>query len=521
MIERSEVITAGDGVPLATDHCLPDGPGPFPCVLIRTPYDRRAHAAELRAWARRGFAAVVQDVRGRHGSGGRWRPYRDEADDGAATVRALRREPWCDGAIVACGASYAAHCALAVALHPDATARPDAVIAAVPALGPAETARETTGVERLLARAGWWAAHGDRRDSDPCALDRALAADPALLDHLPVLDLPRRLGRPLPSWERLWAARRSGDPAGTIRIGPGDDGPRAESGAIPLLAVGGSRDAFAADTLTLWRAWGRQGAGAARLLLGPWGHILTANPGPGTDEEHALALGPLYAEFARAALSGALRGRRGAVAIEGAGHWLSADEYAPPARVIPMDGTDLGLRVLRGEEFVADPERPMRSDHLGVPVRGRPDRLLALGDPLPTALDLAGDAEARILATADTPSADWAVRLVLITPRGTAEPLATGIARSGAPTGARVPIRVPLGPLFRRLPAGVRLRVEIAGHHFPAHARNPHTGQDPLRATVLRPSLRTVDPGGSHVALPVLDSAAALRSIDPAEEILR
>ncbi|MGW0763850.1 CocE/NonD family hydrolase, partial [Streptomyces sp. NPDC002814] len=175
---------------LATDVRLPDGDGPFPAVLIRTPYDRGRHRAELRGWAHRGFAALVQDVRGRHASPGEWHPYANEAADGAATVRWIRGQSWSDGRLVAVGASYAAHCALALALDAPTDARPDAVIAAVPALSPAETAREPSGVERLLARAGWWAAHGDRPDSDESALGKALAADPGLLTHLPLTGLP-------------------------------------------------------------------------------------------------------------------------------------------------------------------------------------------------------------------------------------------------------------------------------------------------------------------------------------------
>ncbi|MGC3005468.1 CocE/NonD family hydrolase, partial [Streptomyces sp. G35A] len=82
---------------LATDVHLPDGRGPFPAVLIRTPYDRLRHRAELRGWARRGFAAVAQDVRGRHGSPGEWHPYGNETADGAAAVRWIRRQPFGDG----------------------------------------------------------------------------------------------------------------------------------------------------------------------------------------------------------------------------------------------------------------------------------------------------------------------------------------------------------------------------------------------------------------------------------------
>nr|WP_307826413.1 CocE/NonD family hydrolase C-terminal non-catalytic domain-containing protein [Streptomyces pactum] len=127
-------------------------------------------------------------------------------------------------------------------------------------------------------------------------------------------------------------------------------------------------------------------------------------------------------------------------------------------------------------------------------------------------MDLLGPAEARLDAVADTPSADWAVRLVALDPAGRADPLATGIVRRDRPG----PFTVPLGHLARRLAAGTRLRVEVAGHHFPAHARNPHTGEDPATAVRLLPSRRTVRPHGSFLALPVVRGA---RRTDPVQEI--
>ncbi|NEC24388.1 CocE/NonD family hydrolase C-terminal non-catalytic domain-containing protein, partial [Streptomyces parvus] len=78
-------------------------------------------------------------------------------------------------------------------------------------------------------------------------------------------------------------------------------------------------------------------------------------------------------------------------------------------------GSSTGLRLLHGAEFSSDPERPVRSDDLAVPVGdGHADRCLLLSPPLPRPLDLAGAAVARINATADTPSADWAVRLTAL-----------------------------------------------------------------------------------------------------------
>lgn len=459
---------------LATDLCLPAAPGPHPAVLIRTPYDRRAHRAELRAWAVRGFAALAQDVRGRYGSEGDWRPYGErEAADGASTLRWIRAREWSDGRVVVSGASYGAFCAL---VAPGA----DAVIAAVPALGLAETAREPTGPERLYARAGWWATHGDRREA-------ATEPEPVALDRLPVAALLDR-----PSWPALWAAPRRPLPAGDV----------------PLLAVGGTRDPFAGDTVRLWDGW----RGPARLLLGPWGHRLTADHAPEARRGHRLNLGALYADWAQAALAGTLQGRAAVTALGDSDHWCALDSGTGTPTSYPF-GRPTRLRLLHGAEFVADPARPVRSDDLAVPATAAPaDRCLLVGPPLPRPLDLLGPAEARLDATADTPSADWAVRLVALTPDGRARPLATGVVRRGRPG----PFTVPLGLLARRLDAGTRLRVEVAGHHFPAHARNPHTGEDPVTATRLTASHRAVHLPGSRLLLPV---APRIRKVDPLQEI--
>ncbi|MGW9246358.1 CocE/NonD family hydrolase [Streptomyces badius] len=522
MNTRTVSVLTPDGTPLATDVCLPGGGRPRPAVLIRTPYGRDAHRAELRGWAAHGFAALAQDVRGRHGSPGEWHPYGDhEKADGAATVAWVRAQAWSNGEVVAVGASYAAYCALVTALDGpdgprDAVAEkglcdgvPDAVIAAVPALGLTETAREHGGPERLWARAGWWAAHGDRHDSDPDALARALADAPRLLEHLPVAGLGERLaaglGRELPSWPRLWADRERGR---LVALG--------SAARLPLLAVGGTRDPFAEDTVALWRGWG----GPARLLLGPWGHRLTADRS--APARARVNLGALYVRWARAALAGRLDpARHGVIALGDSGRWHSIHRAVSSSEAEcrwPF-ASSTGLRLLHGAEFNADPERPVRSDDLAVPVDGGPaDRCLLLSPPLPRPLDLAGAAVARINATADTPSADWAVRLTALDPSGRADPLAFGIVRRAAPPGEAADITVPLGTLGRRLPAGTRLRAEIAGHHFPAHARNPHTGDDPVTATRLAPSRRTVNPRGSALHLPVV---ARRHYVEPVPEICR
>jgi putative CocE/NonD family hydrolase len=100
MSAETIMVPMRDGVRLATDVYVPDGAGPFPAILERTPYGR-AHLrrteksvaeptpldgpALAARFTARGYAVVLQDCRGRHGSEGRFVKYLSDADDGFDT----------------------------------------------------------------------------------------------------------------------------------------------------------------------------------------------------------------------------------------------------------------------------------------------------------------------------------------------------------------------------------------------------------------------------------------------------
>ena len=63
--------------------------------------------AGLAAWFNaRGYAVVLQDCRGRHGSEGRFVKYLSDAADGYDTCAWIVAQPWCDGRICTIGLSY-------------------------------------------------------------------------------------------------------------------------------------------------------------------------------------------------------------------------------------------------------------------------------------------------------------------------------------------------------------------------------------------------------------------------------
>ncbi|KAH9257845.1 hypothetical protein BASA81_003864 [Batrachochytrium salamandrivorans] len=83
--------------------------GKVPAVLIRTPYGRNSPLLGARfasVFAERGYACLMQDTRGRFGSGGDFFPIVHEVNDGGTTVEWLRNQDWCSGKVGTFGVSY-------------------------------------------------------------------------------------------------------------------------------------------------------------------------------------------------------------------------------------------------------------------------------------------------------------------------------------------------------------------------------------------------------------------------------
>ncbi len=122
---KDVMVPMRDGVKLATDIYFPAqgdvrAEGKFPVVLERTPYDKSAGSVAAAHLVPHGYIVIFQDVRGRYKSEGRWRPIRDDPNDGFDTARWIGAQSWCNGSIGTMGSSYggATQHALAIANAP-------------------------------------------------------------------------------------------------------------------------------------------------------------------------------------------------------------------------------------------------------------------------------------------------------------------------------------------------------------------------------------------------------------------
>ncbi len=119
VMARSLKVTARDGVKLSVDIYRParNGealPGPFPCIVTRSPYDTRSGkgpSSQQRNgefFAKHGFLYAVQDARGRFESEGDFILLNLDGEDGYDVIEWLAKLPYCDGNVGTQGTSLRA-----------------------------------------------------------------------------------------------------------------------------------------------------------------------------------------------------------------------------------------------------------------------------------------------------------------------------------------------------------------------------------------------------------------------------
>jgi len=169
---KEEMVEMRDGVKLATNVFAPEGPGPWPVVLTRTPYGKDRGGAvdkggavpgsdrtQAALYAARGYATVIQDCRGTGRSAGTQNfPYLTDGPDGYDTIEWIAKQPWSNGKIGMVGRSgYAITAMLA------ATQAPPHLLCAFTMLASGDARRVLLymgGVYRKDVADGWMKFHG-------------------------------------------------------------------------------------------------------------------------------------------------------------------------------------------------------------------------------------------------------------------------------------------------------------------------------------------------------------------------
>jgi hypothetical protein len=496
---RDVGVPMPDGAVLLGDHYRPAAAtGPLPVVLLRSPYGRAGGAGLLFAapLARRGFQVFIQSVRGTFGSGGQFRPFLPEREDGLATLAWLRDQPWCDGQVATAGGSYLGHTQWAIAPYADPPLR---CVSLNVTTGRFSAAFYDHGAPSLLNALGWTAVIGTQERGlglplpgprQRARLNRALRQVPLQAADLTVA------GAPVAFWRDFAAHGAPGDPFWTQIDHDGGD-----LGQLPPASmVTGWWDLFLPGQLRDFAAI-RAAGGAARITIGPWLHGEPAELGEIARQDvawldHHLRGGP------------APDGPPVRAYLQQAGTWLELPDWPPPgAGPQPWylrSGGALSRDPAPGPAepaaFTYDPNNPTPAP--GGPLlqppgkqadnraaEARPDVLTYTSAPLAAALDLVGPVRARIYLRPSRGDADVFVRLCDVDPAGVSRNVVDGIRRLAPSTvpaadvavaeDGVLAVDVDLYPTAYRLAAGHRLRVMVSGGAFPRYARSLGTG-DPF-----------------------------------------
>jgi predicted acyl esterase len=151
-----------DGVKLAANVFTPDGPGPWPVILERTPYlkDGRLMASlgGTKRYTDAGYAFVLQDVRGKGHSEGFYSAFDDDIPDGYDTVEWVAKQPWSNGKVGITGAS-----AMGITSNMAAIAAPPHLTAAYVIVAPNDRSLNSYmgGVLKEKDAIGWTKGQGE------------------------------------------------------------------------------------------------------------------------------------------------------------------------------------------------------------------------------------------------------------------------------------------------------------------------------------------------------------------------
>lgn len=515
------MVPLRDGTRTRADLYLPDTGHPCPTLLARTPYSKVLTEKELmllnplRA-ARRGYAVVMQDCRGRFGSEGDFRPFFDEAGDGADSIAWCAAQPWSTGRVATWGMSYYGATQLLAA-----STSPPALAAMAPVATPSRY------------DAGWFLEGGVLRQDFTDSWVGLLAGESARRAGDRAVDLDRHAA---------WYARvleHRDDPRWWDPFAPDQHYPAVQ---VPGLHVTTWFDLFLEGTIANYVGL-RSSAGSARaragqrLVIGPGDHgLFTAALGEQFyGHDWIPDLPNLHFRF----FDRHLRARPDeappepdeadpvSVYVLGADRWCSLPDWPPPARpsVWHLGGAD--ARSLRGDGSLSERVSPPTTPHIVVfdprgpvptlggallglsrhrpgpfdqrVVEARPDVLVYTSPPLAEPLTIMGCVRADVCAHADAASFDLCVKLVDVDPSGRAVNLADGVRRTRS--GCRGPdaetVEVEIGSVAVVIGPGHRIRLEIAASNWPRLELNP------AGATRI-----TVDPARSRLVLPVVDGLA-------------
>ncbi len=486
-----ETVAMRDGVVLAANVFLPEGEGPFPVVLVRTPYckDRgnfepdltkkiepRLHPNQANL-LEAGYAVVVQDCRGRYRSRGEYQPFMTDHVDGYDTVEWAAAQPWCTGKVGMMGGSAPGITAnLATLLSPPHLA---CVVTTNSFGSHYHFMAYHGGVFRKSMTEGWLKGQN--------ALDFA------------------QIIKQHETYDDFWASVDMANYYDQIDV--------------PMFVHTGWYDIFTQSNLDMFVNIQSRGEGVARgnqkLTIGPTGHgkisgdLEYRNPGAPEPNwqlrwfdywlkgiDNGIAAEPPVRYY--------LMGDTMDPDAPG-NEWRTAQGWPPASRPTPYylhEGLSLSTALPAEADsrssYAYDPGNPVPTVGGGNlylekgpmdqrAVGERDDILKFQTEPLENAVEVVGKIDMEVWAASDAPDTDWVVKLIDVYPNGYEALVTQGALRARFREGFDREVPMKAGEVYKFnldlwstalvFNEGHRIAVHIAGSNSPRFEPNPNTGE--------------------------------------------
>ena len=557
--EKNVESTMRDGTILRADVYRPDRSGPYPTILVRTPYDKTRDILieEAETLARNGYAVMLQDIRGRFESEGefipQFMPVTFEAPDGYESVEWAAAQPWSNGKVGTLGNSYNAWTQWRLA----PTRPPHLVAMWASGMGPTHHDWEVGGVFRPGRALHWLTGTigPDTQRSLPTPAGPESVEEWELhhvenrqkwLWFLPWEDLPEEAVGGLGPKLHNWLANHH-----KLIFDFSSDFSKID---VPVFHRTGWYDRLV-GTVAMFAglrssARSEKARSAQRLIVGPWGHqteneriLGEVDFGPNAEVPHMDLVIEWFDHWLKGAENGAMDRPPARLYVIGADRWRTADEW-PPANAsdtefflhsggsanAPSGDGSLSRAHPAAEPsdgFTYDPRDPVMTlydanghdaprDHRLL--KRRRDILVYQTDPLERGVEICGYPKVTLWAASSAVDTDFIVRLIDVHPDGFAQNIAYGIVRArwrngferpeplspGVPTEFEIAM-LPTSALFK---PGHRIRLDVTSSDFPNFDRNHNTGGDDWRESALELAHQTVLHNTDHASrlvLPVID----------------
>jgi uncharacterized protein len=521
------MVEMRDGVKLATDVYLPEGAGPFPAIVARTPYNKDFARGLAPQVTSRGFAFVAQDSRGRHKSEGRNLAYDADGwaegrEDGYDTIEWAAKQSWCDGKVGTWGGS-----ALGIAQYLLAGTAPPSLLAQHVTVGAPSFYRD------IIYRGG--------------AFKKNLIEE--WLKSQKYEETQLKTWRDHPNEDGYWLDR--------------DLSSRWSKANAAAVHMGGWYDIFAQGTIDAFVGYqtrgGKRARGSQRLVMGPWAHgVGQRKVGEITFPENATAplasFGDLWAWYdfwLKGKDNGVDKEQPVAYYVMGdttdsgspGNTWRFTSSWPPPSTPTPyylMGDRSLSTappapdRNIPPFGYLFDPLQPVPTvggNHLTLPsgpldqreIEKRGDVLVFTSAELDKPVEVTGRVKMKLWISSDAPDTDFTAKLCDVYPDGRSLNVCDGIIRARFRRSFRTPRLLKRGEVYpiemdlwstsMVFNKGHRLRVQISSSSYPAYEPNPNTGEGlledadaPTEPRVAHNFIYADAKHPSHILLPVMSS---------------